>query len=30
VLDIQTGKVSLDAEGFPKHVTIKHDNNKER
>src|ERR671929_232949 len=23
VLDIQTGKVPLDAEGFPKHVTVK-------
>ena len=24
VLDIQTGKVPLDAEGFPKHVIVKH------
>jgi hypothetical protein len=29
VLDIQTGKVPLDAEGFPKHVIIKRHSNKE-
>ena len=29
VLDIQTGKVPLDAEGFPKHVVIKRNSNKE-
>ena len=29
VLDIQTGQVPLDAEGFPKHVIIKHNSNKE-
>ncbi len=25
VLDVQTGKVPVDAEGFPKHVIIKRD-----
>jgi gluconate 2-dehydrogenase gamma chain len=30
VLDIQTGKVPVDAEGFPKHVIIKRNSNKER
>jgi hypothetical protein len=27
VLDIQTGKVPVDAEGFPKHVIIKRNSN---
>jgi len=30
VLDVQTGKVPLDAEGFPKHVIIKRNSNGER
>jgi hypothetical protein len=30
VLDIQTGKVPLDAEGFPKHVVTGPDSNRER
>jgi hypothetical protein len=30
VLDIQTGKVSVDAEGFPKHVVTKRNGNGER
>jgi len=30
VLDIQTGKVPVDAEGFPKHVVIKRNSNGER
>jgi hypothetical protein len=25
VLDVQTGRVPVDAEGFPKHVIIKRD-----
>jgi hypothetical protein len=25
VLDVQTGRVQVDAEGFPKHVIIKRD-----
>jgi gluconate 2-dehydrogenase gamma chain len=29
VLDIQTGKVPVDAEGFPKHVIIKRNSNRE-
>ena len=29
VLDVQTGKVPLDAEGFPKHIIIKRNSNKE-
>ncbi len=29
VLDLQTGKVPVDAEGFPKHVIIKRNSNKE-
>ena len=30
VLDIQTGKVPLDAEGFPKHVIIQPNSSGER
>ena len=30
VLDIQTGKVPVDAEGFPKHVIIERNNSGER
>jgi gluconate 2-dehydrogenase gamma chain len=29
VLDVQTGKVPVDAEGFPKHVIVKRNSNKE-
>jgi len=29
VLDVQTGKVPVDAEGFPKHVIVKRSSNKE-
>ena len=30
VLDVQAGKVPLDAEGFPKHVVMQRNSNKER
>ena len=30
VLDVQTGKVPVDAEGFPKHVIITRNSNGER